>query len=119
MNQVGWIVDLNVKQDAANRFIGLTNEMIAAALVEPGCLTYQRFFSSDQMVCRILERYTDSDAAYLHLLMFKTKFGPRYNVLVDRKSFWVFGPVGPSLARELDHFAPQYHPLVFGFAMRS
>jgi hypothetical protein len=48
MNEVGWIVDLDILPDQVDAFYALTLEMINAAHSEPGCLSYERFFTGDR-----------------------------------------------------------------------
>jgi quinol monooxygenase YgiN len=118
MTNVGWIVDLEVQAEATEIFHTLTLEMVADASKEPGCITYQRFISSDHRIYRLLEVYTDCDAARLHLENFRSKFEAQFSALIHRRSFWVFGSVDGYLTRELEAFGAQFHPHIVGFSCR-
>lgn len=115
MNEVGWIVDLDILPDQVDAFYALTLEMINAAHSEPGCLSYERFFTGDRRKCRIFERYESSEAALHHLGSFREAFGPRYEQMVNRRSFWIFGQPSRALAEELNRFSSELHPHVVGF----
>ena len=113
--EVGWIVDVSVDPGAAEAFRLLADEMIAAARAEPGCLAYERYLSADGSRCCVTERYADAGAALSHLRAFGVRFAGRYEPMVRRRGFRVFGAADPALLGALSRFHPEVLPHVVGF----
>src|SRR5437764_8558112 len=90
-DHVAWHVELTVRPGALEAFRELTAEMVAATRGEPNILIYERFVSADGAVVHVHERYTDSAAAVAHLRTFGRVFSRRFEGLVDRRRFIVYG----------------------------
>jgi quinol monooxygenase YgiN len=87
----------------------LTGEMVAIARNERGVLSYQRFVSNDRAQVHVYERYADAAAALAHLENFRTRFAARFEAMVTRRQFTVFGqPDNPALKEALDRFGAIY-----------
>jgi hypothetical protein len=83
--------------------------MVASTLNEAGVLGYQRFVSDDRQMVHAYERYQNSAIATAHLHKFAAKFGERYESMVDRKRFMVFGKPSRDLRTLLDRYGATYH----------
>lgn len=115
-DEVSWVVELTVKPGQLDNFRTLTGEMVEATRREPGALSYQRFVSEDGETVHVYERYADSAAAVLHLRTFESRFGRRFQEMVDRKRFTVFGIPTGELRAMLDRFEAAYCPPFGNFA---
>ena len=106
--EIAWRVELQVKPGQFDNFRRLTGEMVAFARSEGGVLSYQRFVSQDGSQVYAYERYADSAAALAHLEIFKTRFAARFEAMVARQQFTVFGHPDPALKEVLDRFSAVY-----------
>ena len=107
-DEIAWRVELSVKPDQVSNLLLLTNEMVQAASLEVGCLSYQRFISPDGKTVHVYERYLNSGVALAHLTMFFSRFGDRFASMVERESFTLYGTPSSELRRVLDQFNPDY-----------
>ena len=107
-DEIAWRVELSVKPDQVGDLLALTDEMVEAASIEIGCLSYQRFISPDGESVHVYERYSNAAVALTHLTVFFNRFGARYASMVDRKGFTVYGAPSSELRQMLDQFKPQY-----------
>lgn len=106
--QICWHVELTIKPGQLESFRELTGEMVEATRREPGVLSYQRFISEDGKTIHVFERYTDSTAALTHLQTFAKTFAARFQQLVERKGFIVFGAPTAELKAALDGYGATY-----------
>src|SRR5262249_2575341 len=90
-HQISWYVELSIKPSQLENFRALTGEMVESTRREAGVLGYQRFASEDGKTVHACERYEDSVAALAHLRVFGKVFAERFQGVVDRKCFAVFG----------------------------
>jgi quinol monooxygenase YgiN len=97
-SQVAWHVELELVPGAIDAFRALTSEMAHAARREPGCLRYERFVDVERGVVDVYEAYADAGAAVDHLRAFAARFRARFEPLVRRRHFHVYGPVDDELA---------------------
>ena len=75
--EVSWHVELAIKPGRLDELRALTDEMGAAARLEPGTLDYQRFVTEHGEFLHIYERYANSATALTHLKNFTARFGER------------------------------------------
>jgi quinol monooxygenase YgiN len=106
--EIAWLVELVVKPGQLDNFRTLTGEMVAFALNEGGVLSYQRFVSENGAQVYVYERYASSAAALAHLENLKTRFATRFEAMVTRRQFTVFGHPDQALKEVLDHFGAVY-----------
>jgi quinol monooxygenase YgiN len=106
--EIAWRVELAVKPGQLDDFEKLTGEMVASALNECGVLSYQRFVSENEAQVHVYERYSSSAAALAHLENFKTRFATRFEAMVTRRQFTVFGQPDQALKVVLDRFGAVY-----------
>lgn len=106
--EICWHVELAIKPGQLESFRALTGAMVEAARREFGVLSYQRFVSEDGKTVHVFERYVDSAAALAHLKAFAKQFAARFQKLVERKYFIVFGDPTTELKAELDGFGADY-----------
>ena len=107
-NEISWHVELLIKPGQLDCFRVLTGEMVAVTKREPGALSYQRFISADGTTLHIYERYIDSAAALGHLQAFAKIFAERFEEMVERTRFTVFGNPSAELRAVLDGFNAAY-----------
>jgi len=106
--QISWYVELAVKPGQLDNFRALTGDMVRDTRCEPGVLAYQRFVSSDGKVVHVYERYENSNAANAHLRIFMDTYAARFQRMVERKRFLVFGDPSAQLKATLDRFGAIY-----------
>ena len=107
-NEISWHVELLIKPGQLDCFRVLTGEMVAVTKREPGALSYKRFISADGTTLHIYERYIDSAAALGHLQAFAKIFAERFEEMVERTRFTVFGNPSAELRAVLDGFNATY-----------
>jgi len=103
-DQISWYVELAIKPGQLDNFRSLTAEMVRVTRRESGVLAYQRFVSSDYKVIHVYERYANSDAANAHLQIFMNTFADRFQRMVERTRFLVFGCPTTELKATLEQF---------------
>jgi quinol monooxygenase YgiN len=96
--EVGWHVELELRPGGTEAFVALTREMADAARDEPGCLRYERFVDAERGVVDVYEAYADARAAFDHLETFAGRFSGRFEPLVQRRHFHLYGAVDAELA---------------------
>ena len=106
--EISWLVELRIKPGQSDSFRALTGEMVAVTKREPGALSYQRFISADGTTLHIYERYINSAAALGHLQAFAKIFAERFEEMVERTRFTVFGNPSAELRAVLDGFNATY-----------
>jgi quinol monooxygenase YgiN len=107
-NEISWRVQLAVKPGQLDNFRELTAEMVEATRKETGVLSYERFVTDDGRFVHVYERYADSAAALAHLRKFGKAFGERFNGMVERVQFAVYGIPSNGLKDVLDGFGATY-----------
>jgi len=98
---VGWMVFARVVDGGFDDFAALTAEMCAVARRETGVLVYERFIDDDSQDLLIHERYRNSECAIRHLVTFSERFSTRFEPLVRREQFLLFGDVSKQLVDRL------------------
>ena len=106
--EICWHVELLIKPGQLESFRALTGEMVELTRRERGVLSYQRFISEDGKTVHVFERYENSTAALAHLRTFAKEFAERFQKLVERKSFVVFGDPTAELKAALDRYGATY-----------
>jgi quinol monooxygenase YgiN len=107
-DQISWYVELAVKPGQLDNFRALSGEMVRVTRRESGVLAYQRFASSDSKLIHVYERYANSDAANAHLQIFMNMFADRFQQMVERTRFLVFGCPTAELKATLERFGATY-----------
>jgi quinol monooxygenase YgiN len=104
-------VDLTILEGKLGAFQETARQMIAGSKKEPGTLTYDFYFSSDQKRCRLIEIYADAAAAETHLM------GPVVQQLVPKllesssiSRFEVYGDPSPKLAETVTGLGAEIFP---------
>jgi quinol monooxygenase YgiN len=99
---VYFIVDLEIAEGKAGEFQAIAEAMVAGTQTEPGALGYEFYLEPDKRRCRLIEVYSDSDAALAHCK------GPVVQQLVPKllsvsklAAFSVYGDLTPETARIL------------------
>ena len=108
MDKVSWHVELRIKPGQLDSFRALTGEMVAFTRREASALSYQRFVSADGTTLHIYERYITSAEALGHLQAFARIFAERFEEMVERTRFTVFGKPNAELRAVLDGFNATY-----------
>jgi len=101
-------VDLTISEGRLDAFQEIARVMVAGSQKEPGTLEYEWYLSADRRTCRLLEAYTDANAALAHFT------GPVVQELVPKllktasvSGFEVYGDPGPRLTEMLAGFGAQ------------
>ena len=63
---VYFIVDLAIAEGKVDEFERIARDMVAGTQTEPGALGYEFYLDADRRQCRLIEVYSDSDAALTH-----------------------------------------------------
>jgi quinol monooxygenase YgiN len=106
-------VDLMINEGKLDAFETVARTMVAGSQKEAGTLGYHWYRSANRRKCRLLETYTDANAALAHFN------GPVVRELVPKlmetasvSGFEVYGEPGPKLREMLAAFGAE----VFGLA---
>jgi quinol monooxygenase YgiN len=113
-NMIHWLLGMQVKDGQAQNFKAVMAEMLESTKGEQETHIYEWFFSEDQSVCLISERYSDSAAAMIHLQSFGN-FAERFLAAATPIRFTVLGSPSDQLRQALAGFNPVYLGFEVGF----
>jgi quinol monooxygenase YgiN len=109
---VRFTVDLTINAGKFDKFESIAQEMIAGSEREPGTLGYDWCLSSDRVRCRLVETYTDANAALTHLMgPVVQELAPRILGVSSISGFEVYGDPGPKAAEMLAGFGAEIFQL--------
>jgi quinol monooxygenase YgiN len=88
---VGWIVELKIKDGKFELFEELLRDMMESTKNETGTLQYEWNRLDDNKTVIIIERYKNSVAALIHTTTFAEKFAERFNDVAFQIRLFVYG----------------------------
>ena len=88
---VGWIVELTIKDGKFELFEELSRDMMESTKHETGTLQYEWNMLDDNKTVIIIERYENSLAALIHTATFAEKFAERFDELAVQTRLFVYG----------------------------
>jgi quinol monooxygenase YgiN len=88
---IGWIVELTIKDGKFKLFEELSREMMASTKNEIGTLQYEWNMLDDNKTVIIIERYKNSVAALIHTTTFAEKFAARFDEVAFHTRLLVYG----------------------------
>jgi quinol monooxygenase YgiN len=88
---VGWIVELEIRDGKFELFEELSREMMESTKHETGTLQYEWNMLDDNKTIIIIERYKNPIAALIHTTTFAEKFAERFNELAVQTRLFVYG----------------------------
>ena len=113
---VTWTLDADIKDGKLDTLVGLLAGAIETVEgSEPTTLAYEFFVSEDQRTLLAMERYSDSEAALVHLRTMGPKLEPLMECLERAPTVRVHGDASAELRSALTGFAPTYFRAVGGF----
>ncbi len=99
---VGWIVELKIKDGKFELFEELSKEMMKSTQYETGTMQYEWNMMDDKQTVIIIERYENSKAALIHTKTFAEKFAERFNDAVTQTRLLVYGMPDKELSQVLN-----------------
>ena len=115
-NALSWNLRVNINEGMLETFQSLMAEMVEATQAnEPDTLVYEWYFSDDNSACHIVEAYTDSAAAMVHIGNFGANFAERFLTYCSPTEIFVYGTPSDEARAALDGFGATYMPSVGGF----
>jgi quinol monooxygenase YgiN len=88
---VGWIVELKIKEGKFELFEELSRDMMEATKHETGTTQYEWNLLDDNKTVIIIERYGNSVAALIHTTTFAEKFAERFGDVALQTRLFVYG----------------------------
>lgn len=88
---VGWIVELKIKDGQFELFEELSRDMMESTKHETGTVQYEWNLLEDNKTVIIIERYENSVAALIHTRTFAEKFAERFNDVALQTRLFVYG----------------------------
>jgi quinol monooxygenase YgiN len=113
--QIGWVIEVSVRDGELARWKELMREMVASASAEPGTLTYEWMLGDDGTTCQLFERYTNVAAAAVHSRAFDAKFASRFFALASPVRLSVYGTPDAELRAAQAPLAPGHFQRIGGF----
>ena len=114
---VHWMLELALKDGAAEDFKALMREMVEATRAdEPGALIYEWYIDEAETSVHISERYADSAATMTHLNNFGTKFAARFMQLARPTRMTVYGTPNEEASAALKRLNATFLSEIGGFA---
>ena len=113
--QIHWNIEVAILPGKLADFRSVANDLIASTKKEPGALTYEWHFSSDNTVCHIIERYANSAAVLTHGQNF-AQFAERFVAACRVVRFDIYGPATDEVKADLAGANPSYYSLLGGFS---
>lgn len=98
---VGWIVELKIKDGKFEAFKNLSQEMMESTKHESGTIQYEWNMLDDKQTVISIERYENSEAALIHTTTFAEKFAERFNEVVTQTRLLVYGVPNEELRQVL------------------
>jgi quinol monooxygenase YgiN len=115
MNQIQWMVELEVKPGQEQEMRVLVAEMVSDVRAnESGALDYEYYLDGNGK-CHLFERYTDGAATIAHLESFNRVFATRFLEVFQPLRFMVYGSPSQEVKEALTGFNPIYFEKVGGF----
>ena len=112
---VHWTLEVSINDGQLSTFKELLNEMVSSTRSEYDTLIYEWYFSDDESICIINERYRDSRAAMMHLQAFGS-FAERFTAAITPTRFIVLGNPSAKVREGLSGLNPRYLKLESGFS---
>jgi quinol monooxygenase YgiN len=113
---VYFIVDLNIADGKLAEFQAIADEMVARTQAEPGALGYEFYLDPDQQQCRLIEIYSNSDAALAHCKgRVVQQLVPKLLGVSSLAGFSVYGDLTPEAADILTQAGAQLFKTWAGF----
>jgi quinol monooxygenase YgiN len=104
---VYFVVSFRISEGKLDSFKETARAMIAATQKEPGALSYEWHFSTDEKRCRLLETYADQAAAQAHIDGDAVKLIPQLLESASVGGFEVYGDPGSQAAKALREFGAE------------
>ena len=99
---VYFIVDLAIGENKVDAFQTIAEKMVEGTQQEPEALAYEFYLNSDQTQCRLIEIYSDSDAALTHCKgRVVQDLVPQLLEVSSLTGFSVYGDLGSEVAQIL------------------
>lgn len=113
---VYFIVDLAIAGGKLEAFQTMAQSMVEGTQQEPGALGYEFYFNSDQKQCRLIEIYSDSEAALAHCKgRVVQELVPKLLEASSMTGFSVYGDLSSETAELLTQAGAQLYSSSCGF----
>jgi Uncharacterized conserved protein len=113
---VYFIVDLAITEGKADEFQAIAEKMVAGTREEAGALAYEFYCDAARRKCRLIEIYTDSDAALVHCKgRVVQQFVPEILRVSTLAGFSVYGDLSDEAAAVLSEGGAQLFQTWRGF----
>ena len=113
---VYFIVDLTIADGRFEEFQAIAEDMSAGTQTEPGALAYEFYLDVDRQQCRLIEIYSDSDAALAHCKgRVVQQLVPNLLGVSSLAGFSVYGDLSPEAAGILNKAGAQLFTTWQGF----
>ncbi|MEP3278618.1 MAG: antibiotic biosynthesis monooxygenase [Stappiaceae bacterium] len=114
-DEIQWHLRVKIKPGQLEAFKSVMTEMVAVTRQEEGMLIYEWYFSEDETICEIHERYRDTAAVLVHANSFGI-FAARFQAAAIPVSMNVYGSPTEGVRTGLAPFKPDYYEMKDGFA---
>jgi len=118
MNKPGvyFIVDFAIAAGKTGEFQAIADDMVALTQTEPGALAYEFYIDASQQQSRLIEVYSDSDAALAHCQgRVVQELVPKLLGVSSLTGFSVYGDLSPETADVLTDGGAQLFETWRGF----
>ena len=113
---VYFIVDLAIADGKLQAFQTIAQSMVEGTQQEPGALAYEFYLDSDEKHCRLIEIYSDSDAALAHCKgRVVQELVPKLLEVSSLTGFSVYGDLSAEAAQLLKQTGAQLYSSSCGF----
>lgn len=116
MKPVHWLLVLSIEPAQSDAFHAVMKDLIKETDREPGTMAYEWNFNDDGTVCLIYERFSDADAAMIHLSMFGDLFAERFLAACSVTGLTILGYTSNEVKSALKGFNPTVFSQRAGFA---
>ena len=113
---VYFIVDLAIADGKLEAFQKIAQSMVEGTQQEPGALAYEFYLDSSQKQCRLIEIYSDSDAALAHSKgRVVQELVPKLLEVSSLTRFLVYGDLSTEASQLLTQIGAQLYSSSCGF----
>lgn len=116
MRPVHWLLELSIELSQVDDFDLVMKDLLEEADREAGTMAYELNFNDDGTVCYIYERFTNADAAMIHLGMFGERFADQFLSVCRVTDLIILGYASDEVKAVLKGFNPTVLHQRAGFA---
>ena len=116
MRPVHWLLEISIDPSQSKDFDQIMKALVRETDRETGTMACEWNFNEEGTICYIYERFTNADAAMIHLGMFSERFADQFFSVCSVSSLKILGYASDEIKYALRGFNPLVLQQRAGFA---